>query len=444
MSENQFVHKDIIGEPIEELSIKNIDEKYMKSALLKRTVGTALVSALVTFLFIAFAAAYIFMSFYKPGLATGTNSLGFANDEATKKSLDKLKIVISNIKDNYVEKLTDTQIIEAIVESFPSALNNPYTYYMSAEEYKSNTETMSGQYAGIGCTVSYTEDTGVVIVEVMTDSPAQKAGVMQGDILLSIDGETIKDVKDTYEVASKVKGVEGTTVKIEVFRPSSKTKFTYEIVRKTILYKNVNHKMLSSDIGYLQVKTFAENVDNDFIAAMDDLQAKGAKNVVFDLRYNSGGNAQIMIDMLEYLLPEKTILSTIKGREDGKDFEYEWITKSKMMVPATMKYTILTNEYTASASELFSGCLRDHDKAKLVGKKTFGKGSGTRLYSLSDGSAVNITIFKYYLPKGESIEGVGIKPDVEIDLTEELKSKPIEKLTLDEDVQLQKAIELLK
>ncbi len=445
MEDNQFIHQDtqkITTVINAEVTPK---EKELKHLLMKRTVGTSLITAFITLLLTASILFYVFYSFLIPAFnSKQTNSLSFSSDAKTMTAITKLKQVISEIRKNYLEELTDSQIIDAMTVGLPSGLDNPYTYYMSAKEYNANTEAMSGKYAGIGCTVTFVEKTGVEVVEVVTDGPAQKSGILPKDLLISVDGVDVHAVKDANEIAVKVKGVEGTTVKLEIYRPSTKAKMTFSIVRKTIISKNILYRMLDKTTGYVHVKAFAEGVDTDFIKAMDDLQKQGAVNVVFDFRYNSGGNAQVMIDMLDYLLPKGTLLASIKGRENNKPFNIDWITQKGMKVPEKMKYAILTNEYTASASEFFSGCLRDYKKATLIGKNTFGKGSGTKLYELADGSAVNITMFKYYLPNGESIEGKGLKPDIELDLALEFRSLNIESLTPLQDIQLAKAIEILK
>jgi carboxyl-terminal processing protease len=444
MEDNNFIHQDMQPQQTPLAPAPKLEERDIRPILMKRTVGTALISAAVTFILTISILIYGFYSVYLPTAESKTiNTLAFDSEEQTLVALEKLKTVIQEVKDNYLEELTDAQILEAMTIGFPSGLDNPYTYYMSAKDYTSNLEAMSGEYVGIGCTVTMMEDLGVVVVEVITGGPAEAAGLLPGDVLVSVDGESIDTAESSSDVAARVKGLEGTTVKIEIYRPSTEKTLTLSIVRRTIQSHNVSHRMLDATTGYVMVKSFAEGVPEDFIAAMDDLQAQGATNIVFDLRNNSGGNAAVMIEMLEYLLPADTVLATIKGRESGEAFEINWKTEGGVKVPDTMRYAILVNEYSARASEFFSGCLRDYEKAQLIGKNTYGKGSGTKLYELSDGSAVNITMFKYYLPNGESIEGVGLVPDFEIDLDEEFKYTSLEKLTIEQDTQLSKAIEVL-
>lgn len=442
MSEDNYVHQDVQQENTPAEQSFYYDHQTMKKRLLQRTVGTGLVTAMVTFVLTAALMIAAFYSVYAPVIeAQNSTAISFNNAKDTQTAVTKLKLMIQKIRENYVTKLTDAQIVEAMADGMPSSLGNPYTYYLSAEDYSSTKENMSGEYVGIGCTVTLTEDGYTEVVEVIAGGPAALSGLKTGDTIQSIDGKEIKLKEDPSTVASYVKGKEGTAVTIKVYRKSTNSSMSFSITRKKIQSQNVKHRMLSKTIGYVSVKGFVDGVETDFIAAMDDLQAQGAKNIVFDLRYNSGGSAQVMIEMLNYLLPKNTLMASIKGRQDGKDFDIKWVTDKDMKVPETMKYAILVNNYTASASEFFSGCLRDYGKATLIGEKTFGKGSGTQLFELPDGSAVNITMFKYYLPKGECIEGVGLTPDIILQLPEEVRYTAIESLTAEQDTQLQKAME---
>ena len=282
-----------------------------------------------------------------------------------------------------------------------------------------------------------------VISEVLDDSSAMEGGVLIGDVFEFVDGTPASDFRDVSMLAANVRGEPGTVVEIVLYRPSEQKSITFELERRTITNPNIRSRMLTDDIGYIRITEFSFGVNDNFRAAIDALQEQGAQKFVFDLRNNSGGYATECIDMLDYLLPEATIAS-IKGRSDNEYYEEEWVSHASMGVPDDMTYCILINEYSASASELFSGSLRDLGKATLIGEQSFGKGCGTITYILPDGSAVNITTFLYYLPSNESVEGVGLEPDILIELDAEVRTKPVNQLTDDEDIQLQRAISELE
>jgi carboxyl-terminal processing protease len=260
---------------------------------------------------------------------------------------------------------------------------------------------------------------------------------------MSVNGEDVTALPDVSTLAAMVRGPADSSVEIEIFRPSESKRLTFNPVRRNIDNASVRSRMLNDNIGYISVSEFSKGVSEHFKEAVDQLQADGAQSIVFDLRNNSGGLADEVTDMLDYLLPELT-LATLEGRMQGQKFSNSWESKAGMAVPEDMKFAVVVNEFSASASELFSGCLQDYDRAVLVGQQTFGKGSGTLTYPLSDGSAVTITNFLYYLPGGESIEGVGLVPDIEVQLPEEARVKSIAQLTEDEDTQLTAAIDYLE
>lgn len=455
MDNNDYIHKDSEEEMMQpeppqqpaqqppfppQAQPQMLSAEEHKRRMTTRTLASVLISALVTFL-LTLAIVVVAISAYFP-LTNGNDTAGiqFDDKEETAAAVDKLQSIIDTIRDNYYTELTDAQILEAMSAGLPGELGSPYTYYLTAEESAEIEEAMSGQYVGIGCSVTLTPEGEVELVEVYAGSPALEAGLQTGDVITSVNGENLADVVDISQVVVKVKGEEGSEVTIGIYRPSAGKTMEFTMERRTIVMQNVKHRMLTKDIGYVYIKGFVNGVETDFAAAMDDLQEQGAKNIVFDLRYNSGGSASVMTSMLEYLLPEGTLLATIKGRNDGTAFSEDWKTQGGMSVPDSMRYAILVNSYSASASEFFSGCLRDHGKAVLIGENTFGKGSGTSTYTLEDGSAINVTIFQYYLPSGVCIEGTGLKPDIEAVLPEEYRYTSIELLTEEQDTVLQKAI----
>lgn len=381
----------------------------------------------------------------KPGV-TSAPSLSFENQILSdsvenKQALDKLSVIIKQVKDNYYEELSDQEIIQAMTEGMLEKFGSPYTFYLSPEYVKQMEESMSGSYSGIGATVEQVGD-GFQISDLVEDSPAEKAGLLINDRFVAIDDKPAKEFEDVNALALAIRGQEGSQVKIKIFRPSKNQEFSFEIRRKTITNSNIHSEMLTDEIGYVRIISFNQGVSDNFIEAMDKLQAAGAKNVIFDVRNNGGGYVDEVLNMLDYLLPEGPLITEV-GRRNGKEFELAERSDAEMGVPDSMHYICLINKNSASASELFSGSLRDWDKAKLVGEQSFGKGVGTITKFLTDGSAIQITNFYYNLPSGENINEVGLKPDFPVELPENQRNITVSRIPKGQDKQLEKAIELL-
>ena len=247
--------------------------------------------------------------------------------------------------------------------------------------------------------MSQNSKTGVLtIIGVVSGGPAEKAGVKKGDILVEVDGENIEN-KDISYIVSKVKGKEGTSVEIALQRKNAAQLLKMKIERKVIRDNTVSYKMLDNNIGYISVSGFEEVTEKQFIKAVDDLENKGEKGLIIDLRDNGGGLLNTAIGMLDRLLPKELVVYT-------KD-------KQEVNVPIV----ILVNGNSASASEVFSGALKDYGKAKLIGTKTFGKGIVQSSFELQDKTAIKFTTSKYYTPKGNNIHGKGFEPDMKVEYT---------------------------
>lgn len=407
---------------------------------------TAAVSVLLTFALTA-GIGLVVLSSLNTGIAGAISgdrlSISFVRDPDTGTALAKLQNVYQAVDGNFYQELTDAQLLEAMTRGLVNELGNRYTMYLTAEQNQQIEESMSGNYSGIGAFVGLNKDGLVEITEIIENSPAEEAGLQVGDLFMAVNGTDVTAMDDISSVAVLVRGEEGTTVDLVLYRPSLKDNVAITATRRKITSASVSHRMLTEDIGYVQIREFSANVADNFIAAVEDLKSKGAHNLVFDLRNNTGGMADEVIRMLDYLLPE-VVIATLSGRDDGKPFETSWNSGSTMGVPENMRYAILINSISASASELFSGCLRDHEKAYLIGEQTFGKGSGTITIPLEDGSAINLTNFLYYLPGGTCVEGVGLTPQLEIALPEDALGLSINRLTLEQDTQLSAAIDYLK
>lgn len=409
------------------------------------TVLTVLITAFMTFSLTIGLGAAVLSTVGLAGL-TGTLDLipGLdTSDPETSAAVLKLREVFRLVDEDFVDDLSDAEMVEAMARGLISELDNPYTYYLSAEQNRQIADSMSGNYSGIGAVVSMNKDGLVEIVELTPGSPAIEAGVRIGDIFLTVDGQDVTDIKDTNSLAVLVRGREGTSVEIVFYRPATREEIKLQIQRKRIVSTSVASRMLEPRIGYVQIREFSNGVSDQFKTAVERLKSEGASHLVIDLRNNGGGLATEVLDMLDYLLPELEMTRFV-GRKDGKPFTDIKISDKNAGIPADMRFAILTNGMTASASELMAGCLQDHELAWLVGEQSFGKGSGTVTFGLDDGSAVNLTNFLYYLPDGESIEGKGLTPDEPVSLPESLKGQSLALIDPAMDTQLQAGIDHLR
>lgn len=408
---------------------------------------TALTAAFLTFCLTAAGVFMLFTFLREQGIiSTGrqtSNNISFATDEETVAAVQKLKDVLSLLGDNYYEALTDARLLEAMTSGLADEIGSRYTMYLTAEQNEQLNASMSGEYVGIGALVTINKNGLAEITEVLADSPAQEAGLHAGDVFVEVNGIDVTTIDAIEEVAVIVKGEAGTDVDLVMYRSSEGRNIEFTVTRRKITNAALSYKMLDNGQGYVQIRDFSLGVAKQFEAAVKDLNAQGAQHIVFDMRNNSGGRADEVIAMLDFLLPKATI-ATVKGRNGGQEFSESWNSDAAMGVPDTQRYALLINGNTASAAELFSGCLRDNGRGYLIGEQSFGKGSGTQTYQLADGSAINVTIFLYYLPSGESIEEIGLAPDLEVSLPSEAAGLSISQLTLEQDTQLAAAIKYLE
>lgn len=433
----QYQHNSAVGNPQPPATAR---PQFWKFTL------TALIAAFLTFCLTVFGGFMLYTFLTEQGIiSTGrqtSNNISFATDDETVEAVQKLRTVLQLLGDNYYEKLTDAQLLEAMTSGLVDEIGSRYTMYLTKEQNEQLNASMSGEYVGIGALVTVNKNGMAEITEVLADSPAQEAGIHAGDVFVEVNDIDVTVIDAIEEVAVIVKGEAGTDVRLVMYRASEGRNVEFTVTRRKITNAALSYKMLENDIGYVQIRDFSQGVARQFEAAVKDLTGQGAQHIVFDLRNNSGGRADEVIDMLDFLLPKSTI-ATIKGRSNGQEFSESWDSDAIMGVPDTMRYALLINGNSASAAELFSGCLRDNGKGYLIGEQSFGKGSGTQTYSLADGSAINVTIFLYYLPSGESIEEIGLEPDLEIVLPAEVAGLSISQLTLEQDTQLAAAIQYL-
>ncbi|MCR5835314.1 MAG: S41 family peptidase [Lachnospiraceae bacterium] len=336
------------------------------------------------------------------------------NNKVTEATDAKLELLQKYIETFYLEtneeKADKEDLENGIYKGYVSALNDPYSQYYTKEEYDDLMESTSGEYKGIGVVVSQNDETGVItMISVYDNTPAKEAGLEDGDILYKVEGKEVTGI-DIDKVVGQIRGEEGTTVHIEIYRESTKEYKEFDVERRTIEVPTVYSEMLDEEkkIGYVKVTQFDSNTDEIFSKKMKELSSQGMKSVVFDLRNNPGGNYDTVCNMLDELLPEGTVVYTLD--KSGKK-EIETSDAACIDIPMV----VLMNENSASASEIFAGAIQDYKAGKIVGTQSFGKGIVQSVFSLPDGSAIKLTVSKYYTPNGTNIHKKGITPDVKVE-----------------------------
>lgn len=336
----------------------------------------------------------------------------------------------------YFEASDEEEREEYIYKGILESLDDPYSVYYTAEEYSDMMDTSTGSYQGIGVSIQQDAATKTLtVIRVFQGSGAEDAGMLPKDIITAVNGREL-DGEDVSEVVTWIKGEPGTTVEVTVYRPSRKEDITLTVERRTIDNSTVSYSMKENQIGYIEVTDFYEKTAEQFALAIEDLKAQGMQSLIVDLRNNPGGYVNIVVDMCDQILAEGTIVYT--EDKDGNILEkFDADSRESLELPMV----VLVNGNSASASEIFAGCMKDHGAATIVGTTTFGKGIVQQVIPLSDGSAVKLTIAKYFTPNGNDIHQIGIEPDVIVELPEELQYEPV--IPEEQDVQLKKAIELL-
>ena len=348
-------------------------------------------------------------------------------------SSSKLELVTYLIKHYYYNDVDDETLIDGLYAGLVESLDDPYSTYYTAEEYESAMETYAGEYAGIGALLQKNMETGeVTITKVYEKTPAEKAGLKEGDSIISANGTLAID-EDLEAFVQHIRGGKGTEVELVVNRDGEELTVTCK--RDDVATPTVEHQMLNDSVGYIAISQFTEHTYKDFVKAYEDLEKQGMKSIVYDMRNNGGGLLNSVVDVLDYILPEGTVVYTMD--KDGNKEDKVSKASSHKDIPIV----VLVNGNTASAAEIFTGAIRDFKYGTIIGTTTFGKGVVQSTIPLSDGSAIKLTTHQYYTPSGECIQGTGINPDIELDF--EFLGKEDEKYSVDLDNQIQKAIEEL-
>lgn len=340
----------------------------------------------------------------KPVSMEGTTAEKVVNDDSVAK-LEAIEEVIGEYY--YQEEDIDTNaMIEGMYAGIVDSLGDPYSVYYTAEEWKQMMQDTEGIYFGIGAYISLDKTTGFGKINgVIENTPAQEAGLRENDIIYEIDGESAQGL-DLTEIVSRIKGEEGTTVHLTIYREGESDYLEMDVVRRQIESPTVNYEMLEDHIGYIQITEFDDVTVNQFDEAMQEIQKADAAGLILDLRSNPGGSLSAVVDISRQLLPEGLIVYT----EDraGERVEYSCDGDHEIRIPLV----VLVNGNSASASEILAGAIKDYGKGVLIGTTTFGKGIVQRILPLTDGTAIKLTVSAYYTPKGNNIHNIGIEPDI--------------------------------
>ena len=299
---------------------------------------------------------------------------------------------------------------------------------------KKLTETTTGKFQGIGVIISPDEDGTVTVISPIKGSPADRAGVESGDKILKINGKDFSAEK-INEASKEMRGEKGTTVKILLLKKKNLETKEVEIKREEIKIDSIIKNKIG-DIGYIGITMFDEETGKDFVKALNELTKEGVKGIILDMRGNPGGVVDAAVEIGDAILPKSTFV-TLKDNKGEIVQDYKLDDKYN-----DIKMVVLVNEGSASASEILSGAIRDLDRAKIIGKTTYGKGVVQNVISLPEGDGLKLTTSEYFTPKGKSINKIGIKPDIEVELPENIKGIGID--YMDTDTQLKKAIEIIK
>ncbi len=338
------------------------------------------------------------------------------------------------IEDNYYQSIEEDKFQEGILKGLFTALEDPYSQYMNKSEMDSFMTQTHGTYGGIGIIVTPGADGYITVVAPIEDTPGEKSGIISGDKIVKVnDREVTADKLD--EAISIMKGKPGTKVDLTILRANRNEPLVFTIEREEIRLQTVKSRMINNGIGYIRITMFDDKTAEDFKSHLRDLEAKNLKGLIIDLRNNPGGSLKECVEIADELLGKQNIVYT-KNR--AGDVEYLKSDAKKVDYP----FTIIVNEGSASASEILTGAVKDTESGKIVGTTTFGKGLVQVFRPLSDGTGFKLTTSQYFTPNGNYIHGKGIKPDIVIELPDELKEKV--DLSDEEDIQLQKALEVLE
>lgn len=394
------------------------ENNFSKSIFIKSMILTALITAVI--------ASMVTM------IVIGNNEPNSLLDRIA----SKLSTIDQIIDKDYLGEIDENKIFDETMKGYVEGLDDEYSQYFTKEELEEyKTDNIEGEFVGIGVyIIQDTEKNAIRVLSPIKGSPAEAVGILAGDYIMQIDGMPYTGEQIT-EATNKMKGQEGTIVNIQVLRGEETLDF--EVERKSVRVNPVESNVYENSIGYLKISSFDQGCSTEFTKKLEELKKQNIQSLIIDLRNNGGGIVDEAISIAELFTEKGSTLLITKDKEENEDITY---AKSDKTIDVPI--IILTNENTASASEILAGALKDNSIAKIVGTTTFGKGVIQELLTMKDGTGLKITTNEYYTPNRSKINKVGIEPDEKIELSDEYKNM----LTVpqEQDTQLNKAIELLK
>lgn len=416
---------------MEENNSKNIkkNNKYKKSLII--------IGIVIVFIFSNIMFFYIGNVFAFNGLSLKSVSKDVAKDLGDIKDVKKYDLLFQ-VRDallaKYDGEIDDDTLLEAAIKGMTQSLNDPYTIFMNSDEYKSFVEQSEGHFVGIGAQLGIKDDK-VTVVAPIEGSPAEEAGLKSGDVILKVDGKDITE-PNVEKTISMIKGEQGKPVTLTVARASSQS-LDITIIRDVIKMISVKGEVLDGDIGYIQISSFDEDVAKNFKEKIIELKNQGMKGMILDLRGNPGGFLGEAVNVASQFIPKGKVVTYTIDKYDNKQE-----SNSVGGEAEGMPLVILIDGGSASASEVVTGALRDYGAGTTIGTTSFGKGVVQQLIEFKDGNGgLKVTTSKYYTPNGENIHKVGIKPDIEVTIPEEILSKEYDRSI---DPQFNKALEAIK
>ena len=392
-----------------------------------KTVMIIIITAFITFLATS-AGIYAYIQ-------KGDGKLLLLNTSETQDIETELSKYRSIIDKHYLGEVNDEDLLEGAIRGYIDGLGDPYTEYISKEEMQEYMEDTLGNYVGIGIYMIKDEKTNrVKVLSPIKNSPAETAGLQPGDLIIAVNGKEYTGDEMT-QMSNDIKGEEGTEVILTILRNNESLEI--KVKREKIKVNPVESKVLENNIGYIAFTSFDETTAEDFKSKFEELQKQNIKSLIIDLRNNGGGLVDQAVDIAGYVLDKDSVV-LYEVDKNGN----EVVEKTTTDPIIDMPIIILTNENTASASEILAGALKDFGKAKTVGIKTYGKGVIQEILSVKDGSGIKITTSEYQTPNRNKINKIGIEPDEKVELPNDVTS--VLNVPEDKDTQLQKAIEMLK